>query len=77
MEYFDRRVRGVSDLVVDGVPVLGVVGPLRDKYTIRQRIEIFRAFVAGHRQRRAAKRSAARAARAARAAVAPAPTGAT
>jgi uncharacterized protein involved in exopolysaccharide biosynthesis len=71
MEYFDRRVRGVADLVVDGVPVFGVVGPLRDKYTIRQRFEIFRRFVASHRQRRMAKRNALRAASA------PASTGAT
>jgi chain length determinant protein EpsF len=62
MEYFDRRVRDVADMTIEGVPVFGIVGPLRDKYTIRQRFEILRTFVAGHRQRRAAKRKAARAA---------------
>jgi succinoglycan biosynthesis transport protein ExoP len=55
VEYLDRRVRDRADLAVDGVPVFGVVGPLRDKYTIRQRIEIVRAFIASRRQRRAAK----------------------
>ena len=58
MEYIDRRVRDVADLVIEGVPVFGVVGALRDKYTIRQRLEIVRAFVASHRQRAAAKRKA-------------------
>lgn len=58
MEYIDRRVRDVADLAVEGVPVFGVVGALRDKYTIRQRLEIVRAFVASHRQRAAAKRKA-------------------
>lgn len=62
MEYIDRRVRDVADLTIEGVPVLGVVGALRDKYTIRQRLEIFRRFVASHRQRSAAKRKAERAA---------------
>jgi chain length determinant protein EpsF len=71
IEYFDRRIRGISDMIVDGVPVFGVIGPLRDKYTFRQRFEIFRRFVATHRQRRMAKRNALRAAPVS------APTGAT
>jgi chain length determinant protein EpsF len=71
MEYIDRRVRDLADLAIEGVPVLGVVGPLRDKYTIRQRLDIFRKFIAGHRQRRAAKRKVARGA------ASPASTGAT
>lgn len=54
VEYLDRRVRDVADLAVEGVPVFGVIGPLRDKYTIRQRIELLRAFIANRRQRRAA-----------------------
>jgi chain length determinant protein EpsF len=61
IEYIDRRVRNIADMVIEGVPVFGIVGPLRDKYTIRQRLEIFRKFIAGHRQRRAAKRKAMRA----------------
>lgn len=69
MEYIDRRVRDVADLAIEGVPVFGVVGALRDKYTIRQRLEIFRAFVASHRQRAAAKRKALLAA------ASPTPTG--
>jgi succinoglycan biosynthesis transport protein ExoP len=71
MEYIDRRVRNIADLAIEGVPMLGVVGPLRDNYTIRQRLQLFRTFVAGHRQRRAAKRKAALAA------ASPSPTGAT
>jgi chain length determinant protein EpsF len=70
MEYIDRRVRNIADLAIEGVPMLGVVGPLRDNYTIRQRLQLFRTFVAGHRQRRAAKRKAALAA------ASPSPTGA-
>jgi chain length determinant protein EpsF len=62
MEYIDRRVRNIADLAIEGVPMLGVVGPLRSNYTIRQRLQLFRTFVAGHRQRRAAKRKAALAA---------------
>jgi chain length determinant protein EpsF len=62
MEYIDRRVRDVTDLVIEGVPTLGIVGPLRARYTIRQRLEIVRTFIRGHRQRSAAKRKAARAA---------------
>lgn len=61
IEYLDRRVRDKADLVVDGVPVFGLVGPLRDKYTIRQRIEIVRAFIANRRQRRVAKQRIRRA----------------
>jgi uncharacterized protein involved in exopolysaccharide biosynthesis len=61
IEYIDRRVRNIADMVIEGVPVFATVGPLRDKYTIRQRLEIFRKFIAGHRQRRAAKRKAMRA----------------
>lgn len=58
MEFIDRRVRDVADLAIEGVPVFGTVGPQREKYTIRQRLQLFRTFVAGHRQRRAAKRNA-------------------
>jgi succinoglycan biosynthesis transport protein ExoP len=68
MEYIDRRVRDVADLTIEGVPMFGVVGPLRDKYTIRQRLEIVRAFIRGHRQRSAAKRKALLAAAAAKSA---------
>ncbi|MBN8474877.1 chain length determinant protein EpsF [Sulfuritalea sp.] len=58
LEFLDRRVRDKTDLAVDGVPVFGVIGPIRDKYTFRQRLDLLRAFVANHRQRRAAKRRA-------------------
>jgi succinoglycan biosynthesis transport protein ExoP len=68
MEYIDRRVRDVADLTIEGVPMFGVVGPMRDKYTIRQRLEIVRAFIRGHRQRSAAKRKALLAAAAAKSA---------
>jgi uncharacterized protein involved in exopolysaccharide biosynthesis len=57
-EFLDRRVRDKADLALEGIPVFGVVGPVRDKYTFRQRLKLFRAFVASHRQRRAAKRRA-------------------
>jgi uncharacterized protein involved in exopolysaccharide biosynthesis len=58
LEFLDRRVRDKTDLAVDGVPVFGVIGPIRDKYTFRQKLDLLRAFVANHRQRRAAKRRA-------------------
>jgi hypothetical protein len=58
LEFLDRRVRDKADLAVDGVPVFGVIGPLRDKYTFRQRVDLLRAFVANHRHRRAAKKRA-------------------
>lgn len=51
-------MRDKTDLAVDGVPVFGVIGPIRDKYTFRQKLDLLRAFVANHRQRRAAKRRA-------------------
>ena len=56
MEYLDRRVRNVADLAVEGVPVFGRISASTGKYTLRQRIKIFRKFVSTHRQRRDAKR---------------------
>jgi uncharacterized protein involved in exopolysaccharide biosynthesis len=63
VEYLDRRVRDSADLAVEGVPVLGVIGALKEKYTMRQRLNLVRAFVKSHRHRRLAKLNAMRASR--------------
>jgi hypothetical protein len=62
VEFLDRRVRDPKDMIIEGVPVFGVVGEASSKYSIRQRLAIFFAFIASHRRRSAAKKKAKRAA---------------
>lgn len=44
LELLDRRVRVVQDIMVDDVPVLGVIERRGDGYTLRERLSLFKKF---------------------------------
>ena len=52
IEFLDRRVRVLQDIVVDGVPVLGVIERRGEKYTVQERVALFAKFFTKRKKRK-------------------------
>jgi len=52
LEFLDRRVRVVSDLMIDDVPVLGVIERRSDVYSTSERLALFKKFFTKRKQRK-------------------------
>lgn len=57
LEMLNRRVRVLSDVMVDGVPVLGVIQRGGETYSVGERVELFKKFFTKrkHRKEKAAE----------------------
>ena len=52
VEFLDRRVRVLQDIIVDGVPVLGVIERRGEKYTVQERVALFAKFFTKRKKRK-------------------------
>ena len=52
LEFLDRRVRTVTDLVVEDVPILGVIERHEDKYTVGERLSLLNKFFTKRKKRK-------------------------
>jgi capsular polysaccharide biosynthesis protein len=52
LEFLDRRVRTVSDIMIDDVPVLGVIERHVEKYSIGERVALFGKFFTKRKKRK-------------------------
>ena len=52
LEFLDRRVRMVADIMVDDVPVLGIIERRGDSYSFGERLALFKKFFTKRKQRK-------------------------
>lgn len=52
LEFLGRRVRVVADILVDDVPVLGIIERREDSYSLAERADLFKKFFTKRKQRK-------------------------
>lgn len=52
LEFLDRRVRTISDIMIEDVPILGVIERHEEKYTVAERISLFAKFFTKRKKRK-------------------------